>query len=174
MFEWIHSQPRRPEFLFLICSKQKKISKLGWAARSAIWQSVCLKLIFNTQRNIMYKQKIYNIPWILTQLLWSDTVIGLFRSPQSQMRLNLMRAGIAELRSVTQESRVTTDLSPPEQDAKVSAGDLSGELSRLNWYAFWILTFKLSLLSIYLLTMEGVCILQVLKGTTCLVFSSWN
>ena len=32
--------------------KQKKISKLGWAA---IWQSVCLKLIFNTRtKNIRY------------------------------------------------------------------------------------------------------------------------
>ena len=161
MFEWIHSQPRRLEFLFLICSKQKKISKLGWAARSAIWQSVCLKLIFNTQRNIMYKQKIYNTMNLDTVTLewYSYWFVSLSTIPNASQ--------FDESRNCRAEkcnTRVTTDLSPPEQDAKVSAGDLSGELSRLNWYAFWILTFKLSLLSIYL-PWKGVCILQVLKWT---------
>ena len=49
-FEWSHcySQPRPPLVLVsYLFHKQKKISKLGWAA---IWQSVCLKLIFNTRK----------------------------------------------------------------------------------------------------------------------------
>ena len=47
--------------------KQKKISKLGWAA---IWQSVCLKLIFNTRtKNIRYVQTEKPVvSCILTQL----------------------------------------------------------------------------------------------------------
>ena len=56
-FEWSHcySQPRPPLVLVsYLFHKQKKISKLGWAA---IWQSVCLKLIFNTRtKNIRYVQ----------------------------------------------------------------------------------------------------------------------
>ena len=58
VFEWSHcySQPRRPPLVLVsyLFHKQKKISKLGWAA---IWQSVCLKLIFNTRKIFdMYRQ----------------------------------------------------------------------------------------------------------------------
>ena len=58
VFEWSHcySQPARPPLVLVsyLFHKQKKISKLGWAA---IWQSVCLKLIFNTRKIFdMYRQ----------------------------------------------------------------------------------------------------------------------
>ena len=48
--------PARPPLVLVsyLFHKQKKISKLGWAA---IWQSVCLKLIFNTRKIFdMYRQ----------------------------------------------------------------------------------------------------------------------
>ena len=58
--------------------KQKKISKLGWAA---IWQSVCLKLIFNTRtKNIRYVKTektaaVSAVSRILTQL-YAGTALG--------------------------------------------------------------------------------------------------
>ena len=70
VFEWSHcySQPRRPPLVLVsyLFHKQKKISKLGWAA---IWQSVCLKLIFNTRKIFdMYRQ--CHASWVLTQLFF--------------------------------------------------------------------------------------------------------
>ena len=87
VFEWSHcySQPRPPLVLVsYLFHKQKKISKLGWAA---IWQSVCLKLIFNTRKiYIRYVQRIEDNAMNLdTVILWNVTVIGLLFHSQSML-----------------------------------------------------------------------------------------